>query len=231
MMSAFSMNYLHILFLVFSICLSGCGEPPRTVTDETAAYWVLSKNGSVSIFLDGRMKHARKLKQLPVDHFAIRAIRLNGIEEIPAEGMREISGLRQLRDLNLSQSGLNDQGLLQLTNLPQLRNLNLSETDVSDESLQAIGQFPQLRTLNLATTKVTGTGLEDLVGCGKLTELNLSGTSLRPESLNLLKPFTNLIKLDVSNTFVSEKDLGELKQTLKYCEIKTEPDQPNNPKK
>lgn len=213
---------LGAFFLLF-YCI-GCGEPPRTVTDETAAYWVLSEKGSVSVFLDGRSKHVNKIEQLPAEHFLIRAILLMKKDNLKPEGMKEISGLRQLYILNLSHTNIDDRGILQLTDLPQLRTLSLSETKLTDAGLESIGQFEKLKTLDLSKTKIDGSGLGDLSGCKKLTELNLSGTSLRPTHLNLLKGFTNLIKLDVSNTYVNDQDIGELKQTLKYCEIITKPE-------
>tara|TARA_R110002095_G_scaffold97122_2_gene85054 strand:+ start:57834 stop:58526 length:693 start_codon:yes stop_codon:yes gene_type:complete len=211
-----------ILLTLF--CITGCGEPPRTVTDETAAYWVLSKKGSVTVFLDGRSKHAKKLEQLPAEHFLIRAIQLIKKDNLQSEEMKEISGLKQLYSLNLSRTNIDDRAILNLTNLPQLRTLNLSETSVADAGLESIGQFEKLKTLDLSKTKIDGSGLGGLSGCKKLTELNLSGTSLRPTHLNLLKGFTNLIKLDVSNTYMNDQDVGELKQSLKYCEIITKPE-------
>lgn len=214
---------IRIFFLL--LCTVGCGAPARTVTDETAAYWVLSKKGSVSVFRDGRTKHAKKIDQLPADQYSIRVIRLNKASDLMPEGMREISGLKQLYDLNLSRSNVDDQGILQLTDLPQLRTLNLSETSITDACLKSIGRFEKLRNLDLSKTKLSGSGLGDLNGCKKLTELNLSGTSLRPNHLNLLKEFTNLIKLDVSNTYVTDQDLGDLRQALKYCAIITQPEQ------
>jgi len=212
------------ILLLLAGCI-GCGEPPRTVTDETAAYWVLSKKGSVSIYLDGRGKHVKNLNQLPVEHFSVRAIHLVKVDDLSSKELIEISGLKQLQGLNLSRSNVDDNALLHLTDLPQLRNLDLSETSLTDEGLKPIGQFTKLKNLDLSKTKISGSGLGDLSECKKLTELNLSGTSLRPQHLILLKDFTNLIKLDVSNTYVSEKDLGELKQALKYCNIITKPDQ------
>ncbi len=207
--------------LFFSI---GCGEPPRTVTDETAAYWVLSKKGGVTVFLGGRSKHAKILEQLPAEHFLIRSIQLMKKDSLKPEELKEISGLKQLYNLNLSRTNIDDRAILNLTNLPQLRTLNLSETSVADDGLAAIGQFEKLKNLDLSKTKIDGSGLGGLSGCKKLTELNLSGTSLRPTHLNLLKGFTNLIKLDVSNTYVNDQDLGDLKQSLKYCEIITKPE-------
>lgn len=209
--------------LLMLLYITGCGEPPRTVTDETAAYWVLSKKGSLTVFFDGRSKHAKKIEQLPSEHFSIRSIQLMKKDNLQPEEMKEISGLRQLYNLNLSHTNIDDDAILNLTNLPQLRVLNLSKTSLADDGLEVIGQFVKLKTLDLSNTKIDGSGLGGLSGCKKLTELNLSGTSLRPTHLDLLKGFTNLIKLDVSNTFVNDQDLDDLKQFLKYCEIITKP--------
>ncbi|QDV51249.1 leucine-rich repeat domain-containing protein [Gimesia fumaroli] len=218
-------KYRSQMVLFLSLLLAtGCGEPPRTVTDETAAYWVLSKQGSVTVFLDGRSKHVKKIDQLPAEHFSIRSIQLVKKDNLQPAELKEISGLKQLRNLNLSRTNVDHRAILNLTNLPQLRALDLSETNVSDAGLEAIGEFAKLKTLDLSKTKIDGSGLGGLDGCGKLTELNLSGTDLRPDHLNMLKGFTNLIKLNVLNTYVNDQDIGDLKQALKYCEIITKAD-------
>lgn len=212
-------------FLFLLVCFFGCGEPTKTTSDETAAYWVVSKKGSVGIFRDGRGKQVNKLDQFPTEHFSIRSIRLGKVNDLLSEEMNEISGLKQLRDLNLSRSNMDDNALYHLTNLPQLRNLNLSNTSLTDNGLEPIGKFTKLKNLNLSKTKITGSGLSELSNCKKLTELNLSGTELRPKYLMLMKEFTNLIKLDLSNTNVTQKDTNELKEALKYCEITIASDQ------
>jgi hypothetical protein len=82
--------------------------------------------------------------------------------QVTDAGLAHVSGLIQLRTLNLRATRVGDAGLDNLRTLKKLQTLDLDGTDVGDAGLLQIAGLPQLRTLNLRGTKVTGEGVQKL---------------------------------------------------------------------
>lgn len=206
--------------LLLTLGVYGCGQealPP--VPNETAAYWVLSKGGAVTIRRAGRPKRVATLAELPSAGFTVHAIDLTDVAAVPADELSAIKHLRPLEHLVLRRSGVTDAALEHLVGLKSLKRLDLGETLITDNGLEAVGACTRLMELDLSKTNVRGEGLQHLRPCWKLTKLNLSGTPLQSEHLAHLAEFRNLVELDLSGAGVSDDAVQELQQKLKYCRI------------
>jgi hypothetical protein len=93
-----------------------------------------------------------------------------------------------------------DAGLKHLTGLPRLRDLDLGGTKVTDLGLKCLAGLRQLEKLDLYDTAVTDAGLEHLKGLRQLQELDLSGTAVTDAGLEHLKGLRQLRTLDLSFT-------------------------------
>src|SRR5947209_8334200 len=81
-------------------------------------------------------------------------------------------------EVDLSETALTDIDLKELTGLKQLRELNLGSTQVTDSGLKALAAFTQLQSLDLGGTSVTDAGLKALAALNRLQSLNLGRTQV-----------------------------------------------------
>ena len=97
--------------------------------------------------------------------------------------LRFVMGLRRLRSIDLSRTGVTAEGLRFLQRLPSLEVLVLAETPMGDEACDELIGCTQLRRLDLRKTSVTDGGLRHLYLLGHLRVLNLEGTLVSPEAM------------------------------------------------
>jgi internalin A len=64
--------------------------------------------------------------------------------------LKDLAGLKSLRELDISSSRVTDAGLKELAKLKGLRRLNLRRTEVTDTGLKELAALQDLRTLGLA---------------------------------------------------------------------------------
>ena len=94
------------------------------------------------------------------------------------ETLERISHLHHVVALRLANSkALTDDGIEYLARMPQLRELDLSQTGVTDRGLEVLRNLPNLETLSLVLTRVTDSGIEHLRDCHSLQRLNLMWTN------------------------------------------------------
>ena len=95
----------------------------------------------------------------------------------PKAGDAQLEALKPVSDqlfwLNLGGTAVTDAGLKQLSGLKNLRRLHLEKTAISDEGLAALKGLAELRYLNLYGTKVSDKGLAALTGLKNLENLYL----------------------------------------------------------
>ncbi len=150
-------------------------------------------------------------------------------------GLKCIADLRQLEDLDLSVTGLQDDDLKYLRSLTNLRGLWLYEnnltdvglkhlakltklrylilwgnSNITDAGLQAIGELVQLDELSLAKTRVTGNGLANCRGLVQLKHLDLSDTPVSDAGIGPIGTFGGLETLDLEGTQISDAGLKHL---------------------
>jgi len=86
--------------------------------------------------------------------------------------------------LQMANPDVSDETLQYLTGMTQLRELDLNNSQVSDAGLKILAQLPALRDLRLARTKVTDEGFrEHLQGKASLMNLELTGTTVASKTL------------------------------------------------
>ena len=103
------------------------------------------------------------------------------------DGLRWISGLKNLRELNLYGDRITDAGLVRLKNLANLEELNLLGAAVTDDGLDALSGMTHLRDLNLYRTQVTNAGLAKLKAMRQLADLDLRYTRVTQGGIDTLR--------------------------------------------
>ena len=88
--------------------------------------------------------------------------------------LERLSGLKELRELNLRYTSVKGPGLRHLAGLKQLRALNLDfQYELKDDALAPLAGLTRMERLILSGTALTDAGLKHLAAMGALRELNL----------------------------------------------------------
>ena len=93
------------------------------------------------------------------------------------EGLEHLKGLTNLETLNLWSTRIDDSGLVHLESLPNLKWLKLDQCNVGDKGMKSVGKLANLEYLHIGSTQVTDDGLKSLYGLKKLKELVLTFVS------------------------------------------------------
>ncbi len=80
-----------------------------------------------------------------------------------------------------------DAGLKELAGLKQLKQLAITDTKVTDAGLKELAGFTHMQKLDLRVTQVTDAGMKELVGLAQVQELDLFGTRVTDEAVSELK--------------------------------------------
>lgn len=98
-----------------------------------------------------------------------------------------LAQLQKLTDLSLSSCSLDDTSAAPLSGLKQLRVLNLSRNSaITDSLIQGFGTAAELRTLNVSGSNFTGVGFAD-AGFPSLSALLADDTQVKADALRSLK--------------------------------------------
>lgn len=173
----------------------------------------------------------------------LKALRLSdpdGKSTVDDAGMQHVAGMTNLKVLAVDFLWLSVDGLKQLPELKNLEELYLAKTLVDDEALAVLVQFPKLKKLRVSQSQVSGAGLAELKNLPNLEDLDISECSLLADAdlahlagmkqlkkLNLwrdavsdqgaahLAGLTNLVWLNVDNTQISNAALEHFKGMTK----------------
>jgi Leucine-rich repeat (LRR) protein len=96
--------------------------------------------------------------------------------KITDAGLKEVSKLKQLKELFLGGGHITNAGLKEVAKLGKLSTLALADTQVTDAGLKQIGKLSQLTSLFLHGTQITDVGLKEIAKFKQLSGLNLAGT-------------------------------------------------------
>lgn len=75
------------------------------------------------------------------------------------DGLKYLTKLTNLEELDLSGARVSDKGIEYLRNLKNMRVLNLRSAQATDASLEILAGMPNLRSVDLYRTKITNAGL------------------------------------------------------------------------
>lgn len=160
----------------------------------------------------------QQLRQLGATVFeegqVVKEVNANGTR-ISNDQMQWLGTFREMTDLSLERTHINDQGIARLTRLPKLEWLNLYQCPVGDETLEHLQKFKQLQHLPIGESRVTDAGLKYLKHHTQLQYLGLRGNQITDEGLRELSSLTKLKGLHLGQTKISEAGLKHLKSLSK----------------
>lgn len=81
---------------------------------------------------------------------------------IKDSGVKLLTSLTNLEDLDLNMSRVTDNGLKDLAALPNLKRLTLSGTRITDDGVASLSTFKSLKSVNLTLTQITKEGVARL---------------------------------------------------------------------
>ena len=143
----------------------------------------------------------------------LRAVRLSGKggkTNIEDDGIKALTGCKDLRVLAIDELWCSEDGLKALLGCTQLSELYLAGTLVDDPAMATVAQFKQLKKIRLARTQVSEAGLKSLVGL-KLEDLDLSECSqINDAALQVVSQFPTLKRLNLWRVPVSDEGLSKL---------------------
>lgn len=140
-------------------------------------------------------------------------------------GLKALSGLQELRWLDLYGSRVTDAGIGALASLPKLKCLDLSLVALTDRGIAQLANLPELQELSLvfsegfAGPKVGETGLAALIRANRLRRLDLTGSRLPDQALLGLSRLTSLTHIRLLRTGVSADVIRELREKLPGCDV------------
>ncbi len=136
--------------------------------------------------------------------------------KITDEGLRTLTNLQHLTNLDLRNTDINGIGLSHFKNL---KRLNLRSTKLNDNGLASLKEMKNLEWLSLKFAgnrednkeQLTNKGLANLQGLTQLTHLCLYGTqNINDKTLAYLSNLTKLQYLDLGNAFMTDVGLANL---------------------
>jgi serine/threonine protein kinase/Leucine-rich repeat (LRR) protein len=113
-----------------------------------------------------------------------------GLQQVPISdvGVQQLSGLGQLKSLNLTGSLITGSGFKSLGFSNSLTSLSIGVTRVSDQTIGFVKQFPNLANLDIsANTRLTDRSLEQLKSLKSLTKVDVSRTAASAAAISSLR--------------------------------------------
>jgi len=155
---------------------------------------------------------------------ALRVLHLSG-NQLGDAGLAIIgvADLPNLASLYISRTDITDAGLKALLPLKNLEDLNLTETRVDGTGLPALRSLP-IRSFRLSRTPLDPGTLGSLADFPHLRALDISGTRLTDDDLPVLDSLSHLVYLNVTRTRVSAEALDRLRRERAGCRIEQQED-------
>jgi hypothetical protein len=116
------------------------------------------------------------------------------------EWLERVSGLPDLRSLDVANADIRGPGLRHAGTLRSLESINLTLTPITDDALPGLADLTALKVLGLASTKVTGTGMRSLQAMRKLENLNFHSTPVNDAGLEWIGKMSSLKRLEIVHT-------------------------------
>jgi internalin A len=137
---------------------------------------------------------------------------------VTGEGLKSLSGLRELNVLNLSNSPIGNDGLMAVGTMANLNLLYLSNLRITDEGIAYLSNLSNLETLTLECVNVSDAGIKRLETGPRLLRLNLTGTRIRGDALpSICNPTLEYLRL--SDTPIGNEALRHLENATGLGEL------------
>ncbi len=136
---------------------------------------------------DGQLK---KLRSEGIQVFPLAAgspflqVLFQGKKDVTAQQLEKLKSIgKNIVQLNLASSNVDDAMLAAVKDMPHLNRLYLERTTVTDKGIENLAGLQYLEYLNLYQTKVTDSGLAQLQSLPKLRSLYLWQSGVSPEGV------------------------------------------------
>lgn len=144
----------------------------------------------------------------------IRCLCLNSCRWITDEGLKELTRMDDLEELEIARNtALSNKGLEFFKGIPHLTKLDLSETSIRDAALHAIEGMPFLKHLDISYTAITDSALASLYTFPRLEKLSLMGCrKISDLGLAHLQATGSLRYLDLSETTITDEGIDYISE-------------------
>jgi internalin A len=169
-----------------------------------------------------------------VDHVHdVVSITLAHNKSVTDADLRQLSALKNLRDLNLGWTEVSDAGLVHLKQLTRLESLYLEGCpNVTDSGIAHLAGLTNLKELAVSNTGMSNAGMVHLKNLKKLEWLELTGVPVEDDVVQYLRELTNLKVLFFCRLGapgapprISAEAVAELRKCLPQCSIIYKPPQ------
>jgi hypothetical protein len=163
---------------------------------------------------DKGLRHIGKLTELEI-FFIWDA------KSVTDRGISRLVGLKNLKNIHISQSNLTDDSLALLSRLPSMAEMSLQGNHFSDEGLARLNGRERLKRLyiGLGDGPIRDAGLAHLKDFKKLETLDLQNAKITAQGLEQLKGLPNLKSLWLGGTSISKKDVQRLQEAIPNLKI------------
>jgi len=138
---------------------------------------------------------------------------------ITDEGMKWLSLLPWISDLDLTDTAITDVGLCQLGSLCNLERLKLGGTNVNGEGMAKFSKFQTLYEVDLARSRLNDDGMAHVCSNMRLSQIDLSDTEISDAGLPHLAYLPNITNLSLAGTMITGTGLGRLTSITELGEI------------
>jgi hypothetical protein len=139
--------------------------------------------------------------------------------KITDAGLARLSGLRNLRGIDLSGAEITDDGLKILAGMPHLVWVYLDATQVKGPGLANLKTHDQLRMLELNGCELTPAAYENVIQLSNLSSLGLRNSGTTDALFALIEENANLGILRLSETQVSDEAVQRFQQSHPNCKV------------
>ena len=146
------------------------------------------------------------------DLTSLTTLHIGWSDRFSGDGLRHLSGLRNLKTLDLGSLTIDDEalvhlaslthleelrmhytrlvgpGLRHLAGLTKLRKLDLGGNDLIDEAMPHLARLHTLEWLDISHAKITDDGLRQLAPIRNIAYLGLNGVKVSPEAIRDIRP-------------------------------------------
>jgi hypothetical protein len=154
----------------------------------------------------------------------LRVLQIDNAPQVTSDAIAPLSDMKELVELHLRGTRIDNRGLRHLVGLQQLEVLNLESSLIDDEGLRELGRLKNLRELGLAGTKLNGSGLVHLASLRNLTGLDLDRTAVGDDALLHLEAL-QLTRLNVRGTQMTAAAIEKFREKIPRCRIIFSPPQ------
>ena len=152
-----------------------------------------------------------------IEYFTFARFQIHQMDEL-----EKLALFPNLRSASFGGTNLDDVGLRHVSSVSTLENLNLQDTKITDEGLAWLERLPRLKHLRLKeNTQLTNACVPRLLRLSSLVDLGIHETSIDQHGLNELVSMKNLrnICIDVWNGNYSFDALLSLSTRMPACTI------------